>query len=180
MGGAKGSIPAIGARRSHGGGASTRWTRPISSRRWSPHHLVCQIDGRNKGQREAAAAFRELRERTGALSFLEIVLPAKAPAKDEVAAIAKELRAADYAPDAIIVTQMHDLKSFQPNTPRPWGPTYEEMAAAARKEFPGVTLGGGMLSFFTELNRKPVPKGALRLRHPHASAPSSTRRTTSR
>jgi hypothetical protein len=33
------------------------------------------------------------------------------------------------------------------------------MAAAARKEFPGVTLGGGMLSFFTELNRKPVPQG---------------------
>jgi hypothetical protein len=54
---------------------------------------------------------------------------------------------------------MHDLKSFQPNTPRPWGPGYEEMAAAVRDEFPGVTLGGGMLSFFTELNRKPVPEG---------------------
>ena len=98
-----------------------------------PNHLVCQIDGRQEGQREAAAAFRELRERTGALSFLEIVLPAKAPATEEVAAIAKQLRAADYAPDAIVITQMHDLKSFQPNTPRPWGPTYEEMAAAARK-----------------------------------------------
>jgi hypothetical protein len=124
-----------------------------------PNHLVCQIDGRRQGQREAAAAFRELRERSGALSFLEIVLPAKAPAREEVAAIAKELRAADYAPDAIIVTQMHDLKSFQPNTPRPWGPSYEEMATAVRSEFPGITLGGGMLSYFTELNRKPVPKG---------------------
>ena len=124
-----------------------------------PAQLVCQIDGRQKGQREAAAAFRELREKTGALSFLEIVLPAKAPAAAEMAAIARELRAADYLPDAIVVTQMHDLKSFQPNTPRPWGPTYEEMAAAARKEFPSVPLGGGMLSYFTELNRKPVPKG---------------------
>jgi hypothetical protein len=56
---------------------------------------------------------------------------------------------------------MHDLKSFQPNTPRPWGPTYEEMAKAARAEFPGVPIGGGMLSFFTELNRKPVPKGVF-------------------
>jgi translation initiation factor IF-2 len=35
------------------------------------------------------------------------------------------------------------------------------MAAAVRKEFPGVTLGGGMLSFFTELNRKPAPKGVF-------------------
>jgi hypothetical protein len=54
---------------------------------------------------------------------------------------------------------MHDLKSFQPNTPRPWGPTYEEMASAARAAFPGVPVGGGMASFFTELNRKPVPQG---------------------
>jgi D-apionolactonase len=158
VGGAKGTIPAIGvgvpmAEAKHALAAADL----IAG--MDPNHLVCQIDGRQKGQREAAAAFRELRERTGALSFLEIVLPAKAPAGEEVAAIAKEVRAADYAPDAIVVTQMHDLKSFQPNTPRPWGPTYEEMAAAVHKEFPGVTLGGGMVSFFTELNRKPVPKG---------------------
>jgi D-apionolactonase len=158
LGGAKGTIPAIGV------GVPMAEAKHALSRAdlisgMDPNHLVCQIDGRQDDQREAAAAFRELRERTGALSFLEIVLPAKAPAKEEVGAIAKELRAADYAPDAIIVTQMHDLKSFQPNTPRPWGPSYEEMAAAVRREFPGVTLGGGMLSYFTELNRKPVPKG---------------------
>ena len=71
------------------------------------------------------------------------------------------MRAADFKPDAVVITQMHDLKSFQPNAPRPWGPTYEEMAAAARKAFPGVPLGGGMLSYFTELNRKPAPKGVF-------------------
>jgi hypothetical protein len=156
VGGAKGIIPAIGT-----GVPMAEAKHALDSAdlvaAMDPNHLVCQIDGRRKGQREAAAAFRELRERSGALSFLEIVLPAK----EEVAAIAKELRAADYAPDAIIVTQMHDLKSFQPNTPRPWGPSYEEMAAAVRKAFPGVTVGGGMLSYFTELNRKPVPKGVF-------------------
>ena len=156
VGGVKGMIPAIGV------GVPMAEAKHALEKAdlieaMEANHLVCQIDGRNKGQREAAAAFRELRERTGALSFLEIVLPAKEPATEEVAAIAAEMRRADYAPDAIIVTQMHDLKSFQPNTPRPWGPTYEEMAAAVRKEFPGVTLGGGMLSYFTELNRKPVP-----------------------
>ena len=160
VGGVKGMIPAIGlgvpmAEAKHA------LDKAELIEAMEPSHLVCQIDGRNKGQREAAEAFRELRARTGALSFLEIVLPAKAPAKDEVAAIAKELRAADYVPDLIIVTQMHDLKSFQPNTPRPWGPTYEEMAAAVRKEYPGMTLGGGMLSYFTELNRKPVPPGVF-------------------
>ena len=126
-----------------------------------PGHLICQIDGREKNQTEAATAFRALRERTGIPATLEIVLPAKAPAEEEVQVIASALSAADFKPDAIVITQMNDLKSFQPNTLRPWGPTYEEMAAAARKAFPGVPLGGGMLSFFTELNRKRPPQGVF-------------------
>jgi hypothetical protein len=121
--------------------------------------LVFQIDGRNAGQRAAAAAFQSLKEKTQARATLEIVLPAKASARQEVNAIADDVRAAGFKPDAVVITQMHDLKSFQPNTPRPWGPTYEEMAAAARAAFPGLAVGGGMLSYFTELNRKPVPKG---------------------
>jgi D-apionolactonase len=126
-----------------------------------PGHLVFQIDGREKNQTEATAAFRTLKERTGIPATLEIVLPAKAPAEEEVQAIASALRAANFRPDAVVITQMHDLKSFQPNTPRPWGPTYEEMAAAARKAFPGIPLGGGMLSFFTELNRKRPSQGVF-------------------
>ena len=127
--------------------------------RMEPSILVCQIDGRNKGQAEAAALFRDLRQRTGALAMLEIVLPASRPANDEVQDIATQLAKAGYKPDAIVITQMHDLKSFQPNTPRPWGPSFEEMAKAARKAFPDVPVGGGMLSYFTELNRKPPPPG---------------------
>lgn len=160
VGGVKGMIPAIGVGVPMAEAAHALEKADLLDA-IEANHLVCQIDGRNRGQRAAAAAFRELRERTGALSFLEIVLPAKKPAAVEVAAIAREMRAADYRPDAIVVTQAHDLASFQPNTPRPWGPSYEEIAAAVRKEFPGVTLGGGMLSFFTELNRKPVPRGVF-------------------
>jgi hypothetical protein len=126
-----------------------------------PGQLVFQIDGREKNQAEAAAAFQKLKERTGIPATLEIVLPAKAPAEEEVQTIASALQAASFKPDAVVITQIHDLKSFQPNTPRPWGPTYEEMAAAARKAFPGVPLGGGMLSFFTELNRKRPPRGVF-------------------
>jgi D-apionolactonase len=123
----------------------------------NPGHLVAQIDGRIGGAARAAAAFRELKERTGRPLHLEIILPAKRPAAEEMAAIAKDVNTGGLKPDAVIVTQVHDLKSFQPGTPRPSGPSYEEMAAAARQAFPGVTLGGGMLSYFTELNRKRPP-----------------------
>lgn len=126
-----------------------------------PSALICQIDGRRPGQAEAASAFRQLAEKTGIPVRLEIVLPAKEKADAEMATIARAVAEGGLKPAAVIVTQMHDLKSFQPNTPRPWGPTYEEMAAAARAAFPGAKLGGGMLSFFTELNRKRPPKGVF-------------------
>ena len=160
MGGAKGRIPAIGTGVPMAEAqAALEKAELIAAMK--PVYLICQIDGREPGQAEAAAAFRELRERTGIESRLEIILPAKASAEEEVRAIAGELRAADYKPDAIVITQMHDLKSFQPNAPRPLGPSYAEMAAAVRAAFPDVPLGGGMLSFFTELNRKPPPAGVF-------------------
>jgi hypothetical protein len=126
-----------------------------------PQALVCQIDGREKGQEDAAACFRELSAQTGVPVTLEIILPAREPAHEEVAAIAGAVHAVGLIPASVVITQMHDLKSFQPNTPRPWGPTYEEMAAAARASFPNAALGGGMLSYFTELNRKPAPNGVF-------------------
>jgi hypothetical protein len=126
-----------------------------------PQALVCQIDGREQGQEEAAASFRDLSRQTGAPVTLEIILPAREAADKEVAAIASAVNAAGLTPASVVVTQMHDLKSFQPNTPRPWGPSYEEMATAVRASFPNAVLGGGMLSYFTELNRKPVPKGVF-------------------
>ncbi|MCA0431826.1 MAG: hypothetical protein LCH46_01055 [Proteobacteria bacterium] len=160
LGGPKGRIPAIGAGvpMAHAAEALAKAELVAAA---SPAHLVCQIDGRQAGASKAAAAFRDLKARTGKPVTLEIILPAKKPAAEEVAEIAKAVKACGLAPDRIVVTQMHDLKSFQPNTPRPWGPTYEEMAAAIRAHFPGVPLGGGMLSFFTELNRKPTPKGVF-------------------
>jgi D-apionolactonase len=160
LGGQKGRIPSIGAGVPMAE-AKAALDRADLIESAEPDHLICQIDGREKGQSEAAAMFRALREKTGVPAFLEIVLPAKAAAADEIHAIASELRAGDFRPDAIIVTQMHDLKSFQPNTPRPWGPSYEEMAAAVRASFPDVPLGGGMLSYFTELNRKRPPQGVF-------------------
>ncbi len=121
--------------------------------------LVCQIDGRIRGQAETAAAFAELARRCVLPVKLEIILPAVNSPAEETSAIATAIRAGGLKPDCIVITQAHDLKSFQPNAPRPWGPSFEEMARAVRSQFPGIKVGGGTLSYFTELNRKPVPKG---------------------
>src|ERR1700722_18938801 len=62
--------------------------------------------------------------------------------------------------DSIVISSAAALKSWQPGATRPEKPTVEDIAAAARAAFPGPKLGGGMLSTFTELNRK-RPKAAL-------------------
>jgi len=59
-----------------------------------------------------------------------------------------------------VVSSAADLKSWQPGAKRPEKPTVEEIAKAARATFPDAKIGGGMLSTFTELNRK-RPKAAL-------------------
>ncbi len=160
LGGSKGRLPAIGVGVPMGEARAALAAADLIAVA-GPAHFVCQIDGRQTGQAQAAAAFRELKERTRIPVTLEIVLAAKEPAEKEVAGIAAALREGGLKPDAVAITQMHDLKSFQPGTPRPWGPSYEEMAAAARKTFPGLRLGGGMQSFFTEINRKPPPQGVF-------------------
>jgi hypothetical protein len=158
LGGISGHLPAIGAGIAMSEAAAALRASPLIAAA-TPSHLVCQIDGRRDGQVQAAEAFRTLKDRTGARLTLEIVLPAKKAAAEEMAEIALAVKDAGLKLDAVVVTQAHDLKSFQPNAPRPWGPSFEDMAAAARAAFPATPVGGGTLSYFTELNRKRPPTG---------------------
>ncbi len=122
-------------------------------------YLVAHLDGRTQNLQDACMAYADIQAASEKPVTLEVVLSAQQPAESEMAEIAQCVHTAKLVPEALVVTQAHDLKSFQPNTERPWGPTFEDMAAAARKYFPGLPIGGGMLSYFTELNRKRPPQG---------------------
>ncbi len=50
-----------------------------------------------------------------------------------------------------------DRRSTPPGSVWPACPPLEEVYAAARQAFPNLPLGGGMFSYFTELNRKRPP-----------------------
>ncbi len=124
-------------------------------------YLVCQIDGRQADFAAALPHYRDLGAKTGAAIELEIVLPGTASPKDEIGAIAKAVQQAGITPAAIAVSPAVDLKAVLPGSPRPPAPLDAEIYAAARAAFPGVRLGGGMFSYFTELNRKPPLAEAL-------------------
>lgn len=125
------------------------------------NYLVCQIDGRQPDFADALPHYRDLGARTGAAIELEIVLPGKSAPKDELGPIAKAVAAAGLTPAAIAVSPSVDLKAVLPGSPRPPAPPDAEIYAAARAAFPGIRLGGGMFSYFTELNRKPPLAEAL-------------------
>jgi D-apionolactonase len=125
-----------------------------------PHFLVCHADMRES---TAVCEFERIRragEAVAAKIVLEVVVADDADARSALEPVAAAARRARLEIDSIVVSSAADLKSWQPGATRPEKPTVEDIAAAARAAFPGTKLGGGMLSTFTELNRK-RPKAAL-------------------
>ncbi|WP_082477201.1 hypothetical protein [Rhizobium sp. Leaf371] len=112
---------------------------------------------------DAAAfpAFAALAARHRTSTTLEIALPCREPLDAELRAIAAAMDAAGFTPDAVMVSPAVDRQSTPPGSAWPDCPPLEDVYAAARDAFPSGMLGGGMLSYFTELNRKRVPADTL-------------------
>ena len=119
-----------------------------------PRFLVCNFDTRDGNGLAALEAYREVAAAVPAEIVMEIVVPDDQDAAASLAPVAEAARRARLKPAAIMVSSAADLKSWQPGAKRPEKPSVEDLYKAARIAFPGVKLGGGMLSTFTELNRK--------------------------
>ncbi|MBJ6133847.1 hypothetical protein JAU75_13455 [Ochrobactrum sp. Q0168] len=123
----------------------------------APQDLLFHYDPHAGHDATTFADFAALAARYNGRTSLEIALSCKGSLLDETAQIAAQMKAAGFAPDAIIVSPSIDRQSTPPGSAWPPCPPLEEIYSAARTAFPSVTLGGGMLSYFTELNRKRVP-----------------------
>ncbi len=131
----------------------------------APRFLVCHFDPRQKHGPKELYGYRVLSEQTGAEAVLEIVVESVDEYRKELLRLADMVKLSGLKPAAIEAVPVGDLKSVLPGGPRPPAPSLEDLYAAARAAFPGVRLGGGMFSFFTELNRKPVPAQRLDFVH---------------
>jgi hypothetical protein len=126
-------------------------------RRLGPSLLVGTLDLRDQSGPAALHHLRALAEAVGAPVVLEIVLPNRSAPADELGAAAAAVQAARLGLEAVVPSPQEYLKSWQPQEQWPDCPLLEEIYGAAREAFPGVLVGGGMLSYFTELNRKRPP-----------------------
>jgi len=129
------------------------------------------FDERTGDPGKVLAMYKALGEATGAELVLEAVVacrePDGSPRGDEatmradLARIRDAVAAAGVRFSRVAVAPASDLKCTLPGGVWPPCPEAEALYAAARAAFPGVPVGGGMFSYFTELNRKRPPAKAL-------------------
>ncbi|MEO1105984.1 MAG: hypothetical protein AAFW98_20010, partial [Pseudomonadota bacterium] len=133
--------------------------------------LVATYDPRVGGDAAGLGRLVALATAIGASLTLEAILPLVdadgAPTDDpavlaeDVAALAKVVREGGVELDAIVPLPACYLRSYQPSGPWPKAPDLTKVYEAVREAFPGVAIVGGMHSYFTELNRKWPPLGAI-------------------
>ncbi len=126
-----------------------------------PRILQCHYDPREKHGLKLFYAYRVLAEQTGADAVLEIIVASIDQYQKELNDVAKLVEQSGLKLSGVAVCPVGDLKSVLPDGERPPAPPLEDLYQAARKVFPGIKLGGGMFSFFTELNRKRPPAEML-------------------
>jgi D-apionolactonase len=89
--------------------------------------------------------------------WLEAVIGDLERFDDEIDALGRSVEALGAPFKTVLVSPAPDIKCTLPGSPWPPCPPLADIYRAARRAFPGVRLGGGMFSYFTELNRKRPP-----------------------
>lgn len=124
-------------------------------------HLIAHFDPDAGHGLAALKGYAAIAARSGLKMTLELAVPCRRPLDEEMAAVASLVHEAGLALDTLFVCPSVDRQSTPPGSTWPDCPPLEAVHAAARKGFPGLRLGGGMMSYFTELNRKRVPGDAV-------------------
>ncbi|MBV9076317.1 MAG: hypothetical protein JO048_02395 [Methylobacteriaceae bacterium] len=129
----------------------------------APAYLVCRHDPRAGHDGRTLARVVALARALGAEPWLEAVVVAVelAEAEQEIAALGRVAAAMGQPFAIVLVSPAPDLTCTLPGSPWPPCPPLEGLYRAARAAFPGSRIGGGMFSYFTELNRKRPPRDEL-------------------
>ena len=126
-------------------------------------HLVGFYDPRRGHDRETLRGLAAAAHAVGAEPWLEAVVVSVDGYAEEIAALGREVAALGSPFTVVLLSPAPDLKCTLPASPWPPAPPPRDLFAAARKAFPGARLGGGMFSYFTEMNRKRPPSDLLDL-----------------
>ncbi|WP_110661628.1 hypothetical protein [Salinicola socius] len=123
----------------------------------APRHLDVLLDLRDPLTLERLAGLMSLASERRVAIWLYVVCEDSDPGRS-LAALARRLESVSLVPAGMLVTPAAYLKSHQPDGDWPSGTSPDQALAAARPLWPELTLGGGVPTYFTELNRcRPDP-----------------------
>lgn len=129
----------------------------------NPQRLLCHVDATLGDTPAQFAAFAALQAALlGPAYDLELICRFDDASPDaELADHASVMRAAGFAPASVMVCPSVDRQSTPPGSDWPACPALPDIHRAAALAFPNLPRGGGMASFFPELNRKRPPTDLL-------------------
>jgi hypothetical protein len=127
----------------------------------APAHLVCHYDPRLGHTHEDLRQMAEVGKEIGAELWLEFVIPSVENFEEDIRETGRGVAELGDPFSTVMVSPAPDLKCTLPGSPWPPCPPLEACYQAAGEAFPGARIGGGMFSFFTELNRKKPPLDLL-------------------
>ena len=97
---------------------------------------------------------------------LEVVIPATDDPETALARVAAECKKASLTVTRVLALPEPYLLSHQPSGPWPSGPAPQDLWPHVRTAFPQAGIGGGVLTYFTELNRcRPPASGCDYIAH---------------
>ncbi len=126
-----------------------------------PQVLLCHFDPTAGHDLDTMKGFAEVAASCSAEVALECVVPCRQSHETELLLVSELVRASGLPLSAIAVSPSVDRQSTPPGSAWPECPPLADVYRVARRAFPGIRLGGGMFSYFTELNRKRPPVGEL-------------------
>jgi D-apionolactonase len=124
-------------------------------------HLVCYYDPRLGHSPADLIRVAAIGRALGVELWLEFVIPTVDHFERDIQDLGRAVRELDDPFAAVMISPAPDLKCTLPGSPWPPCPPLEDCYRALRAALPEARLGGGMASFFTELNRKRPPVGLL-------------------
>jgi len=135
---------------------------PQDIRDVAPQRLLCTLDETRGDIEGQCAAFGALQRRLPDLALdLEAVCAFDIAPLPALRALRGEMDAAGFRPASVLVCPSVDRQSTPPGSAWPACPPLEEVHAASAEVFPDMPRGGGMVTFFPELNRKRPPLTTL-------------------
>lgn len=123
-----------------------------------PQRLLCHIDAALGDVAGQVAAFGQLQSVLPNLTYdIELICLFDPSIEAELKRFKVDMAAAGFSPDSVLICPSVDRQSTPPGSAWPECPPLDDIHRIAADMFYDVTRGGGMVSFFPELNRKRPP-----------------------